>query len=160
MWSVACGSDKLLLCCWFSGAGDKGEPKELWLSKDSACGPTIFGVAGVIISPSLFSAFVSVLLLLSTSGTSEEVNSWDLGDFSMGEKIVSSGTLQDTLCVGGSGAVLLISVTLGGGFLLSDGFLLREGTRTILPLSFCSLSSVSTGFRRFISLCRTAVLHF
>lgn len=160
MWSVACDSDKLLLCCWLLGVGDKGESKELSLSKDAACGPIVFGVAGGIISPSLVSAFISVLLLLGTSGTSEEVNSWNLGDFSTGEKIVSSGTLQDTLCVGGSGVVLFMSVTFGGGFLLSDGFLLRDGTRTILPLSFCSLSSVSTCFRRFISLCRTTVLHF
>lgn len=155
--SVACGSDKRLLCGWL--IGDKG----LWLSKDAASGPTTFGVAGVMISPGLVSAFISVWLLLGTSGTSSEENSWNpVGDFSTGEKIVSSGTLQDTLgaATGGSGAVLFISVTFGGAFLLSDGFLFREGTRTTLPLSFCSLSSVSTCFRRFISLCRTAVLHF
>lgn len=161
MWSVACDSENLLLCCWLTGAGDWGEPKELWLSKGAACGATTFGVAGGI-SLSLVSAFISVLFLLCTSGTSEEVNSWNLvGDFSMGEKIVSSGTLQDMLDAGtdDSGIVLFVSVTFGAAFLLSDGFLLREGTRTILPLSFCSLSSVSTCFRRFISLCRTAALN-
>lgn len=66
---MAYDSDKLLLRCWLVGAGDKGELKELRLSTDIVRGPTVLGVGGVIISLSLLSAFVSVLLLLSTSGT-------------------------------------------------------------------------------------------
>lgn len=114
-----------------------------------ARGPTVFDVGGVIISLSLLSAFISVLLLLGTSGTPPAINCWNVDeDFSMGEKIVSSGALQDRLGKGtdGSCVVLFISVNFGGAFLLSDVFLFREGTRTTLPLSFCSLSSVSTCF--------------